>query len=166
MSESLSAFEAANASAAEAPASEPVALPEVLNQSHAIKVWTQRKMTNCMYNAGQKDLEDFKKPGGAFLSFDKVRTLSTHNASNPELLTEAGFHDLEMVLIGRDGTSVVGGSWGALSTLMYMSVVIGALAYGSLYVVQRVTGQQERKKTPKELKAEEKKALRKGDKDA
>jgi hypothetical protein len=164
MGASQEAFEAANASAAES--SEPVTLPEVLNQSHAIKEWTQRKMTNCIYNAGQKDLDDFKKPGGAFLSFDKVRTLSTHNASNPELLTEQGFHDLEMVLIGRDGTSIVGGSWGAVSTLVYMSIVIGALAYGSLFVVKRVTGQQERKKTPKELRAEEKKAAKKGDKDA
>lgn len=136
---------------------------DVLNKSAAITSWTRRKMTNCLFNAKESDVEDFKRPGGAFLTGDRVRTLSTYNASFPELLTDAGFEDLEAVLLGKDGSSTVGEGWSGLSMGFYFTAVIGVLAYGSLTVVQKVTmgKNTERRKTPKELRNEEKKERKK-----
>merc|ERR1719456_817155 len=80
-----------------------------LNTTAAVTEWTRRKMAACMLNAAETDVTDFKKPGGAFLTWDRVATLSKHNESMPEHLSDQGYEDLDKVMLGKDSVSLVGG---------------------------------------------------------
>ena len=45
--------------------------------------------------------------------------------------------------------------------MVYFGIVLSVIAYASINIVKRVTGNVERKKTPKELRNEEKKNAKK-----
>jgi len=132
-----------------------------MNASFAISDWTKRKMTNCIFNANTSDIDTFKKPGGGFIALERIKSLSSRNMSRPEHLTEKGYEDLEKVLLGKDAMSIVGGSWSGGSMMVYFGIVLSVIAYASINIVKRVTGNVERKKTPKELRNEEKKNAKK-----
>jgi hypothetical protein len=131
------------------------------NASFAISDWTKRKMTNCIFNVNTSDIDTFKKPGGGFIALERIKTLSSRNMSLPEHLSEKGYEDLEKVLLGKDAMSIVGGSWSGSSMMVYFGIVLSVISYASINIVKRVTGTVERKKTPKELRNEEKKNAKK-----
>jgi hypothetical protein len=131
------------------------------NASFAISDWTKRKMTNCIFNVNTSDIDTFKKPGGGFIALERIKTLSSRNMSLPEHLSEKGYEDLEKVLLGKDAMSIVGGSWSGSSMMVYFGIVLSVISYASINIVKRVTGNVERKKTPKELRNEEKKNAKK-----
>jgi hypothetical protein len=131
------------------------------NASLAIAEWTKRKMTNCIFNVNTSDIDTFKKPGGGFIALERIKALSTRNMSLPEYLSPKGYDDLEKVLLGKDAMSIVGGSWSGGSMMVYFGIVLSVLGYASINIVRRVTGTVERKKTPKEIRNEEKKNAKK-----
>jgi hypothetical protein len=131
------------------------------NASFAIAEWTKRKMTNCIFNVNTSDIDTFKKPGGGFIALERIKALSTRNMSLPEYLSPKGYDDLEKVLLGKDAMSIVGGSWSGGSMMVYFGIVLSVLGYASINIVRRVTGTVERKKTPKEIRNEEKKNAKK-----
>lgn len=129
------------------------------NLTTAVSEWTKRAVAACMLNAQGSDVEDFKKPGGAFLTWDRVNTLSTWNTSLPQHLSDEGYEDLSRVLLGKDSMSIVGSGWHSGLTAIYCMIVMAALGYGSLFVVNKVTGGGVvRERTKKELKADARKA--------
>merc|ERR1719440_475753 len=131
------------------------------NASFAIADWTKRKMTNCIFNVNTSDIDTFKKPGGGFIALERIKSLSTRNMSLPEYLSPKGYEDLEKVLLGKDAMSIVGGSWSGSSMMVYFGIVLSVLGYASINIVKKVTGNVERKKTPKEIRNEEKKNAKK-----
>jgi len=164
--DSVNAFEEINNTIAELPeGAEQPELPEILNGTTAVGLWTKRAMAACILNAQESDIEDFKKPGGAFINWARVQQLATRNESKAEFLSVKGYADLDRVLMGADSVQKVGDGWGVVTTFVYFCVIMSVLVLGAMKIIQGVTGKVERKKTEKELKNEAKKFAKKGMKD-